>query len=128
MRKESVTAVKELDPVKREGLIVMKLSTLIMDARKDLEPSVGDLIQNHGAYEEKQKSNSETVEHMVILKKEIIKSHGGLSEAILQALLKVDGVNVEEGFESARMKRKEAVRYFHGLLDTIDKIKDDVKK
>ncbi|EIM82742.1 uncharacterized protein STEHIDRAFT_170950 [Stereum hirsutum FP-91666 SS1] len=46
--------------------------------------------------------------------------HTRLGELLLQALLKLDAVSFEGGWEDARRERKEAVRVVQGLLDRLD--------
>lgn len=46
--------------------------------------------------------------------------HTRLGELLLQALLKLDAVSFEGGWEEARRERKEAVRVVQRLLDRLD--------
>lgn len=46
-----------------------------------------------------------------------------LSELLLQALLKLDGIQVESDWTEARTARKEGVRQVQNLLDRLDKVK-----
>lgn len=47
----------------------------------------------------------------------------GLSEMLLQALLKLDGFEIESEWTEARMARKEGVRAVQQLLDRLDRVK-----
>jgi len=48
------------------------------------------------------------------------KEHRRLSELLLQALLRVDGIVPERGWDTARAARKAAVRELQSLLDQLD--------
>lgn len=112
--------VEDLDPIKKEASLIERLEDMIEVGRQTIEPSIDNFKNSHAIYlmdgKEKGKQSDKAV-------KSLIQSHGKLSESLLQSLLKVDGV-VVEGFEVARTKRKEAVKYFQGLLDVIDGLKD----
>jgi len=47
----------------------------------------------------------------------------GLSEMLLQALLKLDGFEIESEWTDARLARKEGVRAVQQLLDRLDRVK-----
>ncbi|KAH9445819.1 hypothetical protein MJO28_012324 [Puccinia striiformis f. sp. tritici] len=47
----------------------------------------------------------------------------GVSEGLLQALLKLDGFEIESEWTEARMARKEGVRAIQKLLDRLDRMK-----
>ncbi|EFP84326.1 uncharacterized protein PGTG_10046 [Puccinia graminis f. sp. tritici CRL 75-36-700-3] len=47
----------------------------------------------------------------------------GVSEVLLQALLKLDGFEIESEWTEARMARKEGVRAVQKLLDRLDRVK-----
>ncbi|KAJ3115696.1 BAG molecular chaperone regulator 1 [Phlyctochytrium bullatum] len=58
--------------------------------------------------------------------KQVKFEHSRVGELLLQALLKIDGVNVPEGNDVVRLKRKECVREVNALLDRADGIKERV--
>ncbi|KAI8822856.1 uncharacterized protein EV422DRAFT_585359 [Fimicolochytrium jonesii] len=59
--------------------------------------------------------------------KKLADLHAKAAELLLQRLLKIDAVELEPGFDRARSRRREAVRFVQGQLDKIDGIKERVK-
>ncbi|SCZ90368.1 BZ3500_MvSof-1268-A1-R1_Chr9g10807 [Microbotryum saponariae] len=51
-----------------------------------------------------------------------------LSEALLQALLKLDSIEVQSGYDRARAARKQGVRDLQAALDSVDALKPRFKK
>lgn len=50
-----------------------------------------------------------------------------LSEALLQALLKLDSIDIPSGYEKARTERKQGVRTLQAALDRVDALKEPFK-
>lgn len=50
-----------------------------------------------------------------------------VDEALVQLLLKVDGLECHEGWEKVRLKRKEVVKLIQAHLDAIDGLKSLLK-
>ncbi|KAJ3153657.1 hypothetical protein HDU86_005155 [Geranomyces michiganensis] len=53
--------------------------------------------------------------------------HAKAGEVLLQRMIKLDGVTCAPGFDRARAKRKEAVRFIQSQLDIIDDLKKKVR-
>lgn len=53
--------------------------------------------------------------------------HAKLGELLLQALLRLDAINIESGWPDARAERKGAVKSVQGVLDRVDGAWKDAK-
>lgn len=89
---------------------VQQLSDLLNDIRKDLEPPVKAFVTNVPSQEKEKKD-----------------THDRLAELLLQKLFALDGITCKDDAldaerEDLRSKRKEAVKYTQGLLDSVDDI------
>ncbi|RUS12516.1 hypothetical protein BC937DRAFT_87672, partial [Endogone sp. FLAS-F59071] len=60
-------------------------------------------------------------------RKKMTDTHNLLSEQLMQQLLTLDGIAFPPEFETARQKRREAVRAVQGYLDRLDRITAELK-
>lgn len=60
-------------------------------------------------------------------RKKLTDTHNKLSEQLMQQLLTLDGIAFPPEFETARQKRREAVRAVQGYLDRLDRITAKLK-
>ncbi|ETW80552.1 hypothetical protein HETIRDRAFT_476210 [Heterobasidion irregulare TC 32-1] len=92
---------------KTEASTISQIRAELDAVQQTLEPGVDGFLNNIGAPERSDPAALEA-------------EHRRLGELLLQALLRLDAIGFEGGWEDARRERKGAVKIVQGLLDRLD--------
>ncbi|KAI8610801.1 hypothetical protein BC830DRAFT_711282 [Chytriomyces sp. MP71] len=110
-------------PQTPESLAQQKLSDAEMTLTSTLLPEIVAYEAAALAY-----TQDPAQSHDVSTAKKLRDIHARLGEAVLQTLLKVDGVVVPDGQDEIRARRKEAVKRCNGMLDRLDGTKESIRE
>lgn len=92
-----------------EPRVIAQIDSLVKSTIEKVEPSLETLNTVPASPEEKAKQKQ---------------NHLYLSEMLLQALLKLDGFEVDSKWTQARSARKEGIKKVQSILDRVDAAKD----
>ncbi|ODN83333.1 hypothetical protein L202_01494 [Cryptococcus amylolentus CBS 6039] len=96
-----------------EPVLVDWIKSLVANLLDPLKPSIATFISYTSPHVTNRPAKIPAFE---VLQKE----HARLSELLLKALLELDGVNIQGGWDVARKERKEGVRGIQGELNRVD--------
>ncbi|KAJ3142712.1 hypothetical protein HDU90_002581 [Geranomyces variabilis] len=103
-----------------EDGIIAGIDTHLAHVREIALPIVQQYVEQATAYIENATRES-------VPTKQLRDLHAKAGEVLLQRMIKLDGVTCAPGFDRARAKRKEAVRFIQSQLDVIDDLKKQVR-
>ena len=100
--------------IERISQSIEKTKTKLIPQIESFESSVSSFLSNQ---------NSNDNDDINAIKSKLTDTHHYIVEVLMQTLLTLDDVSCPPEFETARQKRREAVKYTQGLIDRVDGIK-----
>ncbi|KAJ3386933.1 hypothetical protein HDU84_001209 [Entophlyctis sp. JEL0112] len=99
-----------------------KIEEIALKSTTATTPLVNEYLDSVSKYTSKDTPKSERA-----TAKKMQDSHSRASEILLQDLLKIDGVNIPEGDDEARSRRRAVVKMMNTQLDRLDAAREAVK-
>ncbi|GAA5975284.1 hypothetical protein JCM11641_005918 [Rhodosporidiobolus odoratus] len=107
-----------------EATVQRRIKEIAEDRLTDLEPKVGQVEAYIQQVQKKRRGEAVEEEELSAPQSRTLLF---LSETLLQALLRLDSIEVPGSFAQARADRKEAVKRVQSVLDRVDAAKEAVK-
>uniref|UniRef100_A0A1D1XCI9 BAG family molecular chaperone regulator 1 n=1 Tax=Anthurium amnicola TaxID=1678845 RepID=A0A1D1XCI9_9ARAE len=101
--------------IERIAQSIEKTKTKLIPQIESFEVSTSTFLSNQSGNDDNDTAKSK-----------LIDTHHYIIESLMQALLTLDDVVCPPEFETARNKRREAVKYTQGLIDRVDSVKDQL--
>ncbi|GBB91650.1 hypothetical protein RclHR1_01900015 [Rhizophagus clarus] len=105
-----------------EHALIERISQSIEKTKTKLIPQIESLELSASTFLSNQSINNDSD----TTKSKLIDTHHYIIENLMQTLLALDDVVCPPEFETARRKRREAVKYTQGLIDRVDSVKDQL--
>ncbi|CAG8600874.1 7826_t:CDS:2, partial [Acaulospora colombiana] len=99
---------------------------LITRISLSVEKTNATLISQIESFESSVAIYLSSTDHDLATRSKLMDTHHFIIETLMQSLLTLDSVVCPPEFETARQKRKEAVKYTQGLIDRVDVVKEQL--
>ena len=102
--------------------MIERISQSIEKTKTKLIPQIESFEFSTSTFLSNQSANND----IDTTKSKLIDTHHYIIENLMQTLLTLDDVVCPPEFETARKKRREAVKYTQGLIDRVDSVKEQL--
>lgn len=107
-----------------EHALIKRISESIEKTRTKLIPQIESFEISISSFLSEQDNDKDTTD---TIKSKLVETHHYIVEALMQTLLTLDDVACPPEFETARKKRREAVKYTQDLIDRVDVVKEQLQ-
>ncbi|RIA92296.1 hypothetical protein C1645_78690 [Glomus cerebriforme] len=104
-----------------EHALIERISQSIEKTKTKLIPQIESFEFSASSFLSNQNTNNDDT-----TKSKLVDTHHYIIENLMQTLLSLDDVVCPPEFETARKKRREAVKYIQGLIDRVDGVKEQL--
>ncbi|CAG8726903.1 18470_t:CDS:2, partial [Racocetra fulgida] len=102
-----------------EHALITRISQSVEKTRTTLIPQIESFETSVATFLSSE-DNDDTV------KSKLTETHTCIVETLMQSLLTLDSVDCPPEFETARQKRREAVKFTQGLIERVDEVKEQL--
>ncbi|RIB14603.1 hypothetical protein C2G38_2194613 [Gigaspora rosea] len=104
-----------------EHALIARISQLVEKTKTNIIPQIESFETSVATYLSSE-NNDDTV------KSKLAEAHHCIVETLMQSILTLDSVVCPPDFETARQKRREAVKFTQGLIDRVDEVKAQLSR